>query len=578
MAETDNKKLTRQEIYQRIRETSKDEYILSEMKRLGFWPDNEEKPQVAAELIEKKVALSKELHELGKEIALYEDPEAALQALHKQRKKEALEKREHTRQERNRIRFEKAQAWHQRQQNEITYIGEGISRGLGDKEQDLERLTQQQLPEFSDEQALASAMGISLNELRFLCYKKKVHTKNHYQHFSIPKKTGGTREISAPMPRLKAAQYWILDNILKKLPLNDAAHGFIDQRSIVSNAQPHVDKAIVINLDLKDFFPTITFRRIKGVFQQLGYSEHIATLLASVCSEANVEMVELDGTHYFVATTEPKLPQGAPTSPALSNLLCRKMDRRLQGIANSLNFTFTRYADDLTFSTQANNEASIKKLLWRVRQVVKDEGFAIHPDKTRVMRKHKQQEVTGIVVNKKLSVNRKTLKQFRALLHQIDKDGPDGKSWGNGELFSSITGYANFVTMVAPEKGQKLKEKVRQIKAKYSAKPPQQRSAKYPNLRQQAAAGKLPAENWWQAKPKTAPDKELTAEEIKVQKQKAKAAQSEKPKPHTAPEEQVTSPVANDQDAHENIDKMAQTMKMIALLFLALLALLYFAS
>ena len=189
------------------------------------------------------------------------------------------------------------------------------------------------------------------------------------------------------MPRLKRAQYWILGNILEKLPLHDTAHGFVNQRSIVTNAEPHVSADVVVNMDLKDFFPTVTYKRIKGVFCKLGYCEEVATVLALLCSEPEVDEVELDGETFYVARSERYLPQGAPTSPAISNLLCRNLDRRVFGASKKLEFTYTRYADDLTFSGTRKAAHQLRKLLWRVEQIVEDEGFVIHPDKTRIMRK-----------------------------------------------------------------------------------------------------------------------------------------------------------------------------------------------
>src|SRR5690606_12161151 len=132
------------------------------------------------------------------------------------------------------------------------------------------RLKQQNLPLLADSQTLATLMGITINELRFLCFQKDVSRINHYRRFSLLKKSGGERLISAPMPRLKRAQYWILENILNRVKLHDASHGFVAGRSILTNALPHVGRAVVINLDMENFFPTVSYRRVKGLFRQLG--------------------------------------------------------------------------------------------------------------------------------------------------------------------------------------------------------------------------------------------------------------------------------------------------------------------
>jgi len=317
------------------------------------------------------------------------------------------------------------------------------------------------------------------------------------------------------MPRLKRAQYWLLANILEKIPVTESAQGFVKQRNILTNALPHVGKAVVVNLDLENFFPSVGYPRVKGIFRQLGYSEEIATLCARLTTEAPVGAFELDGTRYFVRSGDAALPQGAPTSPALSNLLCRRLDKRLRGAAAKLDFTYTRYADDLTFSSSSADNLAIKKLLWRVRKIVEAEGLKVHPRKTAVMRKHQRQEVTGVVVNRKPSVCREELRKFRALLFQIEKDGPDGKRWREGSLFNSIEGYANFVSMVNPDKGKPLQERVKALRRKFPspARPVVKSVLGTEKFRASAAAGQAPREKWWQARPKPAPVLELTQQQ-----------------------------------------------------------------
>ncbi|PAC28665.1 hypothetical protein BWI92_18970 [Flectobacillus sp. BAB-3569] len=275
---------------------------------------------------------------------------------------------------------------------------------------------------------------------------------------------GGKRLISAPMPLIKSVQLWILNNILYHIPHTDQSHGFIPQRSIVSNAAQHVGKELVLNLDLKDFFPSISFSRVKGLFQSFGYSGQISTLLALLCTEAEVEQVAIDGKKYFVSIGERTLPQGSPCSPAISNLIAYKLDRRLQGIANKWGFVYTRYADDLSFSCGSDNLDNFQQLLWSVQEVVKSEGFTVHPEKIHIMRKGSRQEVTGLIVNRQIGIERKELHRFRALLQQIEKNGPAGKTWnGNPNLENSMRGYASFVMMVKPELGIRFMKKIDSI-------------------------------------------------------------------------------------------------------------------
>ncbi|MCH2045720.1 MAG: RNA-directed DNA polymerase [Saprospiraceae bacterium] len=458
-------RLTRQQLYDRIRETSKEEYILSEMKRLGFWNPEGELPKLSEKLIEEKGGLRKELNQLMDKQRQFRDKERMLKEMRQKRMKEALARRAETKERQERLRQEKAEKWAEKKSKEIVYLGKGVSAGLSDKVYNEEKLKQNGLPIFKEAIDLANAMEIDLGELRFLAYHRTTARTSHYKRFYIPKKSGGKRLISAPMPRLKKAQYWILHNILYKMDIHEAAHGFVPKRSIISNAQGHLGSAVVINVDMKDFFPSVTFRRVKGLFKGLGYSQQIATVLALLCTEANTDEIELDGELFFVSKGERFLPQGAPTSPALTNILCRKLDKRFKGMVDKLGWKYTRYADDLTFSSHSTKDVS--RVLWQTKKLIEDEGFVLHPDKVHVMRKGSRQEVTGIVVNEKLSVSRKKLKQFRTVLHKIEQTGTTkGLCWGNGHLLQTIKGYANYVNMVNPTKGAVLLERVQGILAK----------------------------------------------------------------------------------------------------------------
>src|SRR5919202_5878690 len=459
---------TRQELYDRIRQTSKEEFILEDMIRLGFWPAEGEMPQDPADEIRRRGELQRELDKLRSENRQLHNEQALRKQMLKSRLEESRRKRQETKERRERDRIERAEAWQHRKQQEIPYLGDGVSAGLNHTDCNEERLQSYGLPVVGTSEQIASAMGISVGQLRFLAFSRKTSTISHYIRFQIPKKTGGERLISAPMPRLKAAQHWILVNILEKLELHDGAHGFRRDRSIVSNAQPHVGAEVIINLDLKDFFPSISYKRVKGLFQSFGYSEAAATIFGLLCTQPTVEEVELDGKTYYVATTDRHLPQGSPASPAITNLLCRRLDRRLTGMAENLGFVYTRYADDLTFSASGDSLQNICNVLRHTESIVAHEGFTINEQKTRILRKSRQQEVTGVVVNSQLNVSKKELKRFRATLFQIEKDGPEGKHWGNSsDVMASIQGFANFVAMVNPEKGAQFQEQVQRIKEKY---------------------------------------------------------------------------------------------------------------
>lgn len=459
---------TRQELYDRIRKSSREEVILEEMIRLGFWPAQGEMPQDPADEIRRRGEIQGELSDLYKQNRILNNEEALKKQLYQQRLEESRRKRQETKERRERERQERAEAWRQRKQEEIVYLGDRVSGGLNYTECNQERLQTYGLPIYNTAEQIAAAMGISIGQLRFLAFSRKTSPISHYIRFRIPKKTGGDRIISAPMPRLKQAQHWILTNILEKVELHNAAHGFRQGRSIVSNAQPHVGAEVVINFDLKNFFPSISYKRVKGLFHAIGYSEAAATIFGLLCTEPDVEEVEIDGKTYYVALSDRHLPQGAPTSPAITNILCRRLDRRLTQMAEELGFVYTRYADDLTFSASGDNLRHICNVLRRTESIVEHEGFVINEEKTRILRNSRQQDVTGVIVNSKANVDKKTLKRFRATLYQIEKDGLSGKRWGHSsDLIASIQGFANFVAMVNPELGAEFKEQVRRIREKY---------------------------------------------------------------------------------------------------------------
>ncbi|MBN9298258.1 MAG: RNA-directed DNA polymerase [Filimonas sp.] len=417
-------------------------------------------------MIKKEASLSQELNTLVAKDRKFSNQEAMLKEMRKARMKLAKEKREQTKQKNKQKKLDKATSWQQTQLENIIYLGPGVSAGLNNTVSDSTILQQFGLPVFPNIPSLANAMQVDLATLRYLLYQRKVSRTNHYHVFEVPKKSGGKRRISAPKKQLKKLQLWVLNNVLCHLPNETVAHGFIRQRSIVTNAAPHVGKDIIVNVDLKDFFPTITYARVKGVFKKLGYSEQQAIIFALICTQAETEEVEMDGVKYYVQNGKRCLPQGSPASPAISNIIAYKLDKKIQGLAAKLNFAYTRYADDLTFSTTNDNAKQITKLLYLIKKIVTAEGFEVHPGKTHIMRKGGQQKVTGIVVNKQLNVERSQLRKFRALLHNLQMNGWKDQQWGNAKhLVNAVEGYINFVNMVNPVKAKLYKTQLEKIVA-----------------------------------------------------------------------------------------------------------------
>jgi hypothetical protein len=286
---------------------------------------------------------------------------------------------------------------------------------------DPERLTRFGLPALASERDLAAWLGVSLGRLRWYTHDRAADTTWHYMRYSLPKRGGGERVILAPKPELKALQRKVLSGIAALVPVASTTHGFVRGRSIVSNARQHVGKPVVLKLDLKDFFPSVTFPRVRGLFVALGYPYAVASALALLCTEYAREPFDRDGTRYYISIGPRHLVQGAPTSPALANLVAWRLDRRLGGLAARRGYTYTRYADDLTFS--GDDVAGVQRLRTAVQRIVADERFTVNVKKTRVARRSARQTVTGLVVNDGLAAPRQTRRRLRAILHNAGKTG-----------------------------------------------------------------------------------------------------------------------------------------------------------
>lgn len=335
----------------------------------------------------------------------------------------------------------------QRKATDIIFLGGGVSTGLADRRADIEKLQAAGLPALATPGDVARWAGLTIPRLRWLAFHSDSTTVSHYVFFTMAKKSGGVRRLSAPHRDLAAVQRLILEGVLAKLPLHGDAHGFVPGRSSLTNAQPHVGARFVLNLDLKDFFPSIGFPRIRGILAATGFSPCAATILALLCTESPRQELGLAGQRLFVATGPRALPQGACTSPALANLTARFLDARLAGLAKAWGWTYTRYADDLTFSSGAA-EADIGRMLTAVRNVVGDEGFTVNEAKTRVLRRSQAQEVTGLVVNERPKAPRQLIRRIRAILHRAQHEGLAAQNRDGHEHFSAwLRGMIAYIAM-----------------------------------------------------------------------------------------------------------------------------------
>ena len=455
---------------ERIRKFGKEAFVNEEMLRLGFWPPDEitahHRLEALAEIAQHREELIKQRQALGvveKKISAASDVTKILEVIRKRRIERVRLQREQKRLEKAERQVAHTVADQARRHATPPFLGHEVSAGLRFEGGNLERLQTLGLPALENTTEIAAAIGIDERTLLWLTYHRGTSTIDHYHRFTIPKRTGGTRVISSPKSKLRVAQSWLQQNILSKIELHEAATAFRPGASILHNAMPHLHQAIVIRLDLKDFFPSIGFWRVKGLFHSFGYSEGVATILALLATEAPRVAVKLDGAAIrYVAVGQRQLPQGACTSPAITNILCRHMDKRLSGLAKASGYIYTRYADDCVFSTeQSQPPIGLGKFLHRVRQVITDEGFEVKEEKTMVMRPQQRQTVTGLVVNEAAPhISRHDLRNFRAFLHHCETEGLPAMSEKLGKsALSYARGYLAFIEMVSPDKAAQLLQK-----------------------------------------------------------------------------------------------------------------------
>jgi RNA-directed DNA polymerase len=263
-------------------------------------------------------------------------------------------------------------------------------------------------------QDVADLLEIGLERLYYHIYI--ISDSKKYTIFNVSKKTGGVRTISAPITALKIIQQKFNRVLLQVYSPKPCVHSFIHDRSIVSNATKHLERKSVLNIDLEDFFPSINFGRVRGLFMGKPYNlcAPVSTILAQICCFNN------------------QLPQGAPTSPIITNMICAQLDSQLMALAKSNRCDYTRYADDMTFSTNIRDFPTALAVLnsigqievgGELRHIIEQNGFKINSNKTRLRGRNQHQQVTGITVNKFTNVKRKLIRQIRAMLHAWEKFG-----------------------------------------------------------------------------------------------------------------------------------------------------------
>ena len=280
-------------------------------------------------------------------------------------------------------------------------------------------------------------------EEKYKLFLDEIWEKDKYSYFYIPKKSGGFRQISKPknfgLIHIQASLNFYLNLVYEP---NENSHGFIWKRNILTNAKNHVGKNYILNIDIKDFFPSVDSNKILKLFSTppFNFNSNVCKCLNKICCDNN------------------HLPQGAATSPIITNFICMDLDRKLRLLAKEMNVIYTRYADDITFSS--NDAIFYDDFRNKIESMLNENGFNINNKKYRIQNKRHRQEVTGLVVNEKPNINRKYIRNLRALLHSYKIDDIEtfikkfniyyGRYKCNGipDYINYIKGKINFIGLV----------------------------------------------------------------------------------------------------------------------------------
>jgi RNA-directed DNA polymerase len=316
-----------------------------------------------------------------------------------------------------------------------------------------------------DDEALAWLADCEGHEAR-----RRRPTARHYHYQLVAKASGGERLIEAPKARLKAIQRRLLRAILERVPVHEGAHAFVRGRSAITGAAVHTGQAMVIRVDLRDFFASIPASRVHALFARLGYPHPVCRLLTGLCTNVTPPSTWGDAPrslstedrrarwHRIRRYATPHLPAGAPTSPALANLAAFRLDCRLSALATSMGCAYTRYADDLTISGGDSLRRGALAAFTTICRIVAEEGFVVHAGKTRFRPQAQRQRVTGLVVNTRPNVPREDYDRLKAILFNCARFGPRTQSeQPPHELAARLRGEIEWCA-VNPRRGEKLRE------------------------------------------------------------------------------------------------------------------------
>lgn len=300
------------------------------------------------------------------------------------------------------------------------------------------------LPQINNIEDLSLHMNLSIQRLYHLSFKKDLF----YKEVRIIKKSGEDRILSCPSSELKSVQSWILRNILDRLPSSPYATGFIKGKGILNNARRHEGNSYFYCMDVKDFFSTISGKYVYNLFKALGYNKEVASLLKNYC------------------TYKDSLPQGGVTSPALSNLINIRLDKRIAGFTSKRNITYTRYADDIIISSRAENKLlSVRK---KIEEIIVDEGYEINIKKNRLLRPGTRRSITGLIINdqNEVRIDKDTKNLLRAKMHRLEHGRLDKEV--KEELRAHINGWLVFIYSVDKKSYSQLMNYLGKMRNKYN--------------------------------------------------------------------------------------------------------------
>ncbi len=332
------------------------------------------------------------------------------------------------------------------------------------------------VPSITTTAALAEWLGLTVGELAWfsncaaLGHDDWSAPRHHYRYVLRAKRHGGVRVLEAPQARLKALQRRILTDILNHVPpWYTAAHGFVKGRSVRSFAGEHVGRAVVLRMDLADFFPSVSGARVQALLRTLGYPEPVADALGGLCTNTTPAAVfgakrwpllhAADLRDSQRLHKRAHLPQGAPTSPALANLCAWRLDCRLTGLADWAGAVYSRYADDLAFSGGADVAKRIDEYAAQIGAIAIDEGWRVQHHKTRIMGQSVQQRLTGLVVNARVNCPRREVDALKATVTNCLRHGAASQNReGRPDFRAHLLGRIGWVRSVNPAKAQRLQE------------------------------------------------------------------------------------------------------------------------